>query len=255
MLRRCEMSSWYKVTFRQLQPINLGYNKHGVINETRIFITGQSMWGALSNAYFKKTNSYDKDLFENITCFYPMIDNKVLYPEFKDGEFYLGEISEKEFRKDFTSTLLSTAINPLSLNAKDESLHETDVILPKNNIKWVGHVQCKREDLEKIKEIYIGGDSRYGLGLMKLESKEIDDDYGDGYDVVKGKYTDKNNIETPLKNFLKFEQDIKFEGELKLLAEFDFYGKGSSPIITSSDFYINVGSNNITHNDNNSSSN
>ncbi len=239
---------WYKLTFKQLQPINLGYKKHGVINETRIFITGQSMWGALSNAY-AKTEQYNQTLFEKITCFYPMIDNKILYPKYQDGEFYLGDISEREFRYKFTTTYLSTAINPLSRNAKDESLHEIDVILPKdkdeNNknkkeLFWVGYLEIGDKD-EIPKEIYIGSDSKYGLGLMRLEDEPIEDNFN--YEVIKGKYQNNSYPRNePLSNFLKFEQNIEFEGELELLAEFDFSKNRPKVKEDSGAFYIRVGS-------------
>ena len=81
---------WYEVTFKQIQPIHIGYRKHGVISETRIFIPGQTMWGALTNAYYKKTGEYDKSLFENISCFYPRIEGSVLYPRYEDGKFFFG---------------------------------------------------------------------------------------------------------------------------------------------------------------------
>jgi len=229
---------WYKLTFKQLQPINLGYKKHGVINETRIFITGQSMWGALSNAY-AKTELYNETLFEKITCFYPMINEEILYPRYEDGEFYLGYCSEREFRKNFTTTYLSTSINPNSLNAKDESLHELDVILPKD-IYWVGYLEIEDKD-EIPKEIYIGSDSKYGLGLMRLESEPIEDNFN--YEVIKGKYQNNSYPRNePLSNFLKFEENIEFEGELELLAEFDFSKNRPKVKEDSGAFYIRVGS-------------
>jgi len=227
--------SWYKIIFRQIQPIHLGHRKHGVINETRVFITGQMMWGALTNAYFHKTGQYDKELFENISCFYPMVDNVVLYPRFEDGAFYLGSCSEKEFRQLYVTTLLSTAINPNTLNAKDESLHEIDVILP-NNLDWIGYVNCDKEKLKKLKEIFIGGDSRYGFGLMKLESIEEATDYTQN--PIKGKSENFTSTQA-LTNFVKFTNQ-KFEGRLELLAEYDF--SKNRPKILNSSFYISSGS-------------
>ena len=226
---------WYEVTFKQVQPIHIGDNKHGVINETKIFIPGQTMWGALTNAYFKKTNVYDKNLFENISCFYPKIDCNVLYPRYEGGEFYLGFCSETEFRQKYTTTLLSTAINPTTLHAQDESLHEIDVILP-NEIEWVGYVRTKKEQLERIKEIYIGGDSRYGLGLMTMVNIREDENYM--YNPQKG-ISRKYKKNEPLTNFVEFENQ-NFIGELKLIAEFDF--TMTPPTISQVKFVINVGS-------------
>jgi len=230
--------NWYKLTFRQIQPIHLGYKKHGVINETRIFITGQTMWGALTNAYFRETNNYKEDIFEKITCFYPMINEEVFEPTYQDGEFYLGRYSEKEFRQKFTTTLLSTAINPQSRNAKDESLHEIDVILAKK-LYWVGWLKCQESDLEKIKEVYIGGDSRYGFGLISLDNY-IEDNFS--YQIKKGIYENEYPQNEPISNFVKFDKSKQFIGELEFLVEFDFFQKSLSPKLNNSGLYFNVGS-------------
>ena len=131
-------------------------------------------------------------------------------------------MSEREFRKEFVTTYTATAINPLSRHAKDESLHEIDTILPKN-IYWVGYLQI--DDKRKIpKKIYIGGDSKYGFGLMKLIDT-VEENYP--YNVKKGVYQD--SYPNPILNFVKFENQ-SFEGEIELLAKFeanmdDYIGK------------------------------
>lgn len=225
---------WYKVTFKQIQPIHIGDNKHGVINETKIFIPGQTMWGALTNAYFKQTNNYDEKIFENVSCFYPKICTNVLKPQYKNGEFYLGNYSETKFRQKFTTTFLSTAINPTTLHAKDESLHEIDVILP-NNIEWIGYVKAPKEQLEQIKEIFIGGDSRYGLGLMKqINIQEIIYTQNPKKGII-SQYSSNE----PLSNFLEFNNQ-NFEGELELLAKFDF--EANTPKVIEAKYCISVGS-------------
>jgi len=245
MLKRLTMRRWYKLTFKQIQPIHIGYRKHGVISETRIFITGQVMWGALTNAYYRKTGKYDKDMFQHVTCFYPKLgrDRSVLRPKFKDGEFYLGYFSERNFRQKFTTTLLSTAINPELKSAKDESLHELDVILPgceKYTLYWEGYVWCNKDELKKIEEIYVGGDSRYGLGLMKKEAIK-EENYP--YNVKKGVYDDLKEKGKPIDNFVKFDKSKKFEGKLELLAEFSFHDEANENQSKSFEgLYISVGS-------------
>jgi len=239
------MSSWKKIVYKQIQPLHIGYGNYGVMNETRLFIPGITMWGALTNA-FGKENNWDKDqyeqnkaFFENITCFYPMIENAVLYPKFKNGEFYLGDKSEKEFRYEYVDTYVSTAINPTTLNAKDENLHEIDIILPQNKedkkqLYWVGYINTS----EKIpEEIYVGGDSRYGFGLMKLE-REFEENYS--YEVKKGIYQSRYPKNEPLLNFLEFESDKKFEGKIEILAEFDF--SENRPKVNEAKYYIVPGS-------------
>jgi len=239
------MSSWKKIVYKQIQPLHIGYSNYGVMNETRLFIPGITMWGALTNAYVKSLGGKEEDYkkyqetFENITCFYPMIENAVLYPKFKNGEFYLGDKSEKEFRYECVDTYVSTAINPITLNAKDENLHEIDIILPqskedKKQLYWVGHIKTS----EKIpEEIYVGGDSRYGFGLMKLE-REFEENYS--YEVKKGIYQSRYPKNEPLLNFLEFESDKKFEGKIEILAEFDF--SENRPKVNEAKYYIVPGS-------------
>lgn len=182
---------WYKLIFKQISPIHIGIFNYGVLSETRIFIPGWTIWGALVNKYGQHKGKEEyfeegKKIFESITCFYPKLEkeNKVLFPEYKNGEFYLGDYSENEFRAKFTDVYVSTSIQPLSLTAKDESLHEIEVILPKSkfvnenkeNLYWIGLLGIDEDKKEEIKEfleknsnISVGGDSRYGLGNMKLD--------------------------------------------------------------------------------------
>ncbi len=186
----------YLLIFEQIQPLHIGAGSYGVVNETRIFIPGWTMWGALTNAYSRiigenpEVNQNQK-LFEKITCFYPSFypltgkDNEnVLFPAFKEGKLHLGQFSEDRFRVMFVDTFVSTAINPAYRSAKDESLHEINIILPKaksgysvnskeQRLYWIGAVETGADIPDGIR-IVVGGDVRYGFGEMILkEKKEI----------------------------------------------------------------------------------
>jgi len=249
---------WYKLVFRQNQPIHIGSTKWGVVNKTEIFIPGWTMWGALTktfNQYSKRKLSEKQELFETITCFYPSFDKEggnILFPNYKNGLFYLGEeYSEDKFRYEFTDTFVSTAIIPGLRSAKEESLHEIEILLPqskkeskkeKKQLYWVGILGIKDDLPDFIREglnIYIGGDVKYGFGELQLIStSEIKDELknwnisNDGCLIL----DDNKNI----KQFLEFSPEIKFEGELKLLAEFDF--TKNTPEIKNASYFINIGS-------------
>lgn len=196
----CE-KKWYKLVFEQLQPIHIGTKGYGVISETRIFIPGWTMWGALTkfyNLYYNKGNfSENEKLFENISCFYPSFEkngDKPLLPRWEQGEFFLGDYREEFFRAMFVDTFVSTAIVPLTRGAKDESLHEIDIVLPKSkeafhqesreNLYWVGLLKIDEQTKGKLSnnkqfKLTIGGDSRYGLGemmLINIEEESIEND-------------------------------------------------------------------------------
>jgi len=185
---------WYKLIFKQISPLHIGIFNYGVLSETRIFIPGWTMWGALVNRYGQYKGNEEsfeegKKIFESITCFYPRLEkeDEILFPELENGQFYLGKYSENEFRAKFTDVYISTSIQPLSLTAKDESLHEIEVILPRSkfikenngNLFWVGLLGINEDKNEEVKvfleknvNIIVGGDSRYGLGNMKYEKLE-----------------------------------------------------------------------------------
>ena len=263
--------TWYKLILEQRQPIHIGYKRYGVLAETRIFIPGQTMWGALTKAYnlMKGENlNNNRDTFEQITCFYPSFDGEtILKPNFKNGEFHLENLSEKEFRLLFVDSFTSTAILPETRTAKDESLHEIEFILPKpkreilenmieklkdeekltllqklkemNKLKWIGLLNINEDIKRELKnlKIFIGGDVRYGYGLMEIDVKEIGDN-----DLKKWNLNQNGTLnltEKTLLNFLEFNNNIKFEGKLELLTEFKFI---KNVEITDARYVIYVGS-------------
>ncbi len=242
------MKKWYKLTFEQKQPIHIGMGSYGVVNETRIFIPGWTMWGALTKAYnlYNGNNlSENQQLFENISCFYPAFKNadnlEILFPEFKNGEFYLGDYSEDKFRAKFVYTFVSTAINPATNAALDESLHEINVILPgakaeylenpmEGKIYWVGILGIDNDSPDKFLtdglEVLVGGDSRYGLGKMTLIKKEnIGDRLPDEWKESKGF----------LRNY--YPANGKGEGKIELLTELEKAWEGAELRIKATGFY------------------
>ncbi|MDE4543262.1 hypothetical protein [Thermoanaerobacterium sp. R66] len=267
---------WYELIFKQIQPIHIGSIKWGVINETEIFIPGWTMWGALTNQYLraKRFNEIDKAkrIFEHITNFYPCIkyerdeclNKEPLFPKYKEGNFYIGDYFEDEFKFDFVDTIVSTAIEPLSRKAKDESIHEFEFILPvsKQNrdkpkqLYWIGLVGLEDDMIDNIKsffksslKIYIGGDAKYGFGELKLiEISELNNKDGDVNQELKKwdldengylfLYNEKDNL--TLKHFFKFSNMINFEGEIKLLIESDF--SQNTPRILNANYFVNIGS-------------
>lgn len=275
---------WYELVFEQLQPLHIGKLNYGVIAETEIFIPGQTMWGALTKNYNllnKADLSENKDLFPSITCFFPSFDGKnILAPFYKNGMFYLGEnIKEDEFRFAFVDTIVSTAIKPLARGALDQSLHEIDFLLPQpknelpekkinkeTNLKWIGLVGIEEGNnyvydffKEEQLKINVGGEIKYGFGLLKLKNfKKIDNQLLAKWNLNdKGELFLKDNIsskkiENVLRNFVQINPaiEIKWKGNIVPIAEFDFMN--NIPKIKETSFYINVGSSICIKKENNS---
>lgn len=188
---------WYKLIFKQNQPIHIGSAEWGVISETEIFIPGWTMWGALTNQFLKRIGYSEieraKKFFEKITNFYPAIEQKIenslegkslvlqeLFPQYKKGDFAFKKslrndkseqnrednekeefISKDKFKFEFVDTLVSTALEPLLRSAKDESLHEFEYILPKSKL-----------DLKE-KSIENNLNQLYWVGLIGFEDEAI----------------------------------------------------------------------------------
>jgi hypothetical protein len=260
---------WKKLIFKQNQPIHVGFGKWGVVKETAIFIPGQTMWGALTNFYAQEFLHLDNtnienagSFFEKISNFFPSFDGKkILEPHYQNGEFHLGEFSEREFRAYFVDTFVQTAIEPLSRKAKDESLHEIDFILQKpkkefqalkklkdlnENLYWIGiifldakKIRILNEFLKRGLKIYIGSDVRYGLGELELvKIVDLTEEDKEFWWIQNEKIEIKSNLPSPY--FLELRNNITFEGEYLLIPEFDF--TENTPKIKNAKFYSHVGS-------------
>ncbi len=112
--------------------------------------------------------------------------DEVLFPEYKNGEFYLGEYSEDKFRLEFVDVFVSTAVHSHSRQAVENSLHEIEYILPKSKkikpkdsskqLYWVGLLGIEenqnQQKIEKFlkegQKIFVGGEQKYGFGELEL---------------------------------------------------------------------------------------
>ncbi len=265
---------WYKLVFKQKQPIHVGSAKWGVVKETDIFIPGSTMWGALTNTYLQakkdEIKKIDEKEYENnlkkigeyfvkISNFFPSFDRKnVLQPTYRKGEFgYLIPdtkefLPEDKFRFYFVDTLVQTAIEPVTRQAKDESLHELDYILPKpkqkleyfrDNLYWIGIIQINEKKLKNflknVKNIFVGADVRYGYGELELVSVSPLDDNDKNFWWING-----NNIEIkmnePSPYFIETKNKLELEGELLLIPDMDF--RGGTPKLIEAKFFASIGS-------------
>ena len=145
--------------------------------------------------------------------------------------------SEEDFRAIFTDVFVSTAIDPISQTAKDESLHEIEIILPKpknvigesnKNLYWVG-LLCidinKSDDipgfLQEGLEVFVGGERRYGFGKIELKYKtEINKEELEYWGLdLKGRQIEN----MPLSNYMEYYNGSLTMGEIEhIIVEADF---------------------------------
>jgi hypothetical protein len=133
---------------------------------------------------------------------------------------------------------------------EDQEIKKINVLI-KNNINNQNSENENRENekyevSELLKQIfskvYIGGDSKYGFGEMELVDPINEVTTEEEFNQCNITEDGKANIQPnySLRQFLKFANIIKFEGEIKLLAEFDF--TQNIPRVQKAGCFINVGS-------------
>ncbi|XRO77516.1 hypothetical protein ACO3VM_03015 [Methanocaldococcus sp. 10A] len=120
---------------------------------------------------------------------------------------------------------------------------------------WVGLINIDKEEykdfLKEGLKIYVGGDTRYGFGELKLIKKEeVGKEELNNWNLNEDgnlKINNEDNNYIYLKNFLEYNENLNFEGEVVLIPEFDF--RENPPKIKEIKRYITIGSK-LKNNDN-----
>lgn len=242
------------VVFKLKSPLHIGYLpfKGSVVSPTRYYVPGRNLWGAVTKRttenLFKNPDANDyknigKEIMENfVFSYFYIYDEKTIYfPQYttKGLEYgYNNKITRSEFEHRFIGSQISTAIDPNSLTAKDESLHEIEFINNKfcnkngnpKDVKITGWIWIKENakinnrevkidtgifigNFNIIQELILGGESKYGFGHVVLEAiNKIDPPF---------KLEIEDNITVSNKfliGHLKYDKGSKFIGDLELLA-------------------------------------
>lgn len=175
------MSIWtpYLVTFKLLTPMHIGWRKTGNLQQTRPYVTGRALWGALTanlvhnnggNDYQNMGKEVDKQLA--FTYFYPSTkkDTVACYP--------WDNIDE--FSWKFLGSYASTALQ-YGHGAEDGSLHETEFISPVTRddepVYIVGYIfereKCSLKWKDVLNKFQLGGERGYGWGRVSSNNDPL----------------------------------------------------------------------------------
>ncbi len=260
---------WYKVVLNQITPVHVGKRIWGVLSETEVFIPGWTVAGAFTHLYLvSKINSTTNaeevlNKFQVITNFYPVLESKeeknrkgkekngegekILFPHFNNGNFYLGDYDEDEFRYEYIKADFKTAVEPILRKAKDKNLYEFEYIVPE--FKWVGLVRLEesiKKELESFEEVFIGGDVKYGYGRFTFnieELKEEEKELGEFNLSLEREGVKIKNTEEPIRCFVEFKGAIKDKislGAPRLYAKLNF--RSGTPTVENAYFLLPPGS-------------
>ena len=179
----------YKIVFRLMSPMHIGYRKMANINYTRYYVPAKTIWGALTNAIVKDSGKGNfkevgDALKESLRISYFFITkNKTgkgpLIPKYTaQGLIFGKELSKADFEREFLDAYAATAIEAESFTAEEESLHEVEIICPatksdNEQVYLSGYIFEKNSasDLPDwkscLKQLQIGGERKYGFGRVE----------------------------------------------------------------------------------------
>lgn len=251
----------YRLVYEAKSPIHIGWHTLGYIKLTRHFIPGKAMWGAMTANLTRTYGPKNIETYEavgsllktdvRIAYFYPAIDsNDPLMPRYtEDGLIYsdinVGYSFKDEFESVFVSSFGQTAILPESNTAENESLHESEYISPGINeggkyrpVFFIGYVFIKegaslsgqsigwtdsKIRLEPaIRELFVGGDIKYGWGRLQLFNNPESE--GHQREVFGFDFSSNGTLPclkippgSPLPAHLEVESGIKAKGDIEPL--------------------------------------
>ncbi len=207
--------SWtlHRWVWRLKSPLFVGFLPSGALNRCRLYIPAHAMWGALTAELARaRANGFPEyvtlgtDLKNNARFSYMFPAQQVngrwqpWLPRFvaKRGLFWRREdlceesdVADRVFRRRLLWTRPGTAIDPNTDSALDGSLRETECVARQwrtdirsehSAVAYVGHAFTRKganEKIQKVKNLFVGGDSRYGLGsLRRVKFEDADKFFG-----------------------------------------------------------------------------
>lgn len=194
-----ELLRW---VWRLEAPIHVGMPPSGSLNRCRLYVPARTLWGALTAELARRAGN-DFPSYAGVgqairgdarlTYLYPAEESsgqwRAWLPRYEPGQGLVWQreddgngqvLPDRVMRSRLLVTRPGTAIDPVSDAAAEGSLRETECIgqywrTPTGDVKPVGLVGylLVREGsliqgaLLEIRELFLGGDTRYGLGRVR----------------------------------------------------------------------------------------
>ncbi len=196
----------YRIVFRLLSPLHVGYLKVGNLMRTRHYVPGKTLWGALTARLTRDFPSLIDDPskpYEDVEAkvntqlafsyFYPALDpDEPLWPDLTNEDLEYGPCAmpPDEFTWRLLASYASTASDAGRAAAEDGSLHEVEFINAYDKetgepVYLVGYIferqGCELPWREVLGRLQLGGERRYGWGRVCLERQSQADTSLFGY--------------------------------------------------------------------------
>jgi hypothetical protein len=164
----------YLVTLRLLSPMHIGWKKIGNLQQTRLYVSGRNIWGALTSRLVRDQGDSNYEAIGKIvdeelrfTYFYPSRspENIEIWPWKNHLDIYLW---------NFLKSYVSISLNDKT--AEDSALHETEFISPTTRkgdpVYLIGYIfekeGCTLRWRKALEQLQIGGERGYGWGRAQI---------------------------------------------------------------------------------------
>ena len=160
----------YQIGFRLISPLHIGWRKSGNLQQTRPYVTGRALWGALTA---RLTRELRQTNYEEIGT---QVDERLaftyLYPSVESDHVTLWPWGEDwdRFAWTYLGSYVSTALAD-GRGAEEGSLHETEFISPRardgKQVYLTGYIFV-RDDFGELplssalSKLQMGGERGYG---------------------------------------------------------------------------------------------
>jgi hypothetical protein len=265
--------SWhlYSLTFRLKSPLHIGSHKVMHLSRTRAYVPARPLWGALTSKLtcqlamtdYEKMGEFLKKTMI-FGYFYLSDGNEVFIPQYTKEGLKFGSLSQIEFEKRYISSLASTAIESNSFTAEEGTLHEVEFVSPYSindgkpvflrGLLWVSGFQglglsitFEDDDFsisyynkrvkfsESLDALQLGGERKYGFGLLKIEGKPKKEDVKDLKNLgFFGEWEEKGSEillkikkGDPVWSHVEYTSDLKIRGDIEAIVGRDWDDMGA----------------------------
>ena len=240
-------------------PLYVGAPPAGSLNRARLYVPARALWGSLTAELSRlesaddaspKYDAVGAEIREQMrfTYLYPAEQNgndwHAWLPEYRSslglvwvpeaGAYHSEVLADRRFRCRLLSTRPGTAIDPSSDAADEGALRETECIQTcwrasdgssGSPVAMVGFVfvqdEAIRRRLETIETLFVGGDTRYGLGRLDRVAFEP-------AEQLFGMQVDQGSETPHVRSFrvLAHAEGSSLKGEMESLVGWDYQRPG-----------------------------
>ena len=177
----------YKLKFRLLSPLHIGYRKVGNLMQTRNYVPGKNMWAALTARLTRDypDKEWNKGYMKVGCCGQKQFRFGYLWPSLNGRDPYYFWDNIENFDYLLLDSYASAALDYSAYSTEEGSLHETEFIAPvarnENPVFLLGDLWTKDDGMESkiddeswkrsIENLQLGGERTYGWGRIAICSE------------------------------------------------------------------------------------